>query len=206
VPLPSESFAPASASVQSPFVLRYHLDRISSYEENASRFVISSVNQKLRPANSYFSYPADARRCEERSLRGELVWSRGSMCARCHSAAAPGLNPHANFAMYIRRSLGSSNKQFWKLPQVETSQPDVTVQRSAQQGAANRKVAATNMNRESSRSHSVFTCVVESKVIHYGHASKGTTNRQLILVFFVKFIQAAQLTSWLCLYRSSALT
>ncbi|CAM6103443.1 unnamed protein product [Calypogeia fissa] len=31
------------------------------------------------------------------------------------------------------------------------------------QGAANRKVAATNMNRESSRSHSVFTCVVESK-------------------------------------------
>ncbi|KAJ7549008.1 hypothetical protein O6H91_07G036300 [Diphasiastrum complanatum] len=31
------------------------------------------------------------------------------------------------------------------------------------QGAANRKVAATNMNRESSRSHSVFTCVIESK-------------------------------------------
>ncbi|XP_057869677.2 kinesin-like protein KIN-12F isoform X1 [Cryptomeria japonica] len=29
-------------------------------------------------------------------------------------------------------------------------------------GAANRKVAATNMNRESSRSHSVFTCVIES--------------------------------------------
>jgi hypothetical protein len=32
------------------------------------------------------------------------------------------------------------------------------------QGAANRKVAATNMNRESSRSHSVFTCVIESQV------------------------------------------
>ena len=32
------------------------------------------------------------------------------------------------------------------------------------QGAANRKVAATNMNRASSRSHSVFTCVIESKV------------------------------------------
>lgn len=34
------------------------------------------------------------------------------------------------------------------------------------QGAANRKVAATNMNRESSRSHSVFTCTIESKVYH----------------------------------------
>ncbi|MQL99201.1 hypothetical protein Taro_031920 [Colocasia esculenta] len=31
------------------------------------------------------------------------------------------------------------------------------------QGAANRKIAATNMNRESSRSHSVFTCVIESR-------------------------------------------
>ncbi|GMH13425.1 hypothetical protein Nepgr_015266 [Nepenthes gracilis] len=31
------------------------------------------------------------------------------------------------------------------------------------QGSSNRKVAATNMNRESSRSHSVFTCVIESK-------------------------------------------
>ncbi|XP_010255107.1 PREDICTED: kinesin-like protein KIN-12D isoform X2 [Nelumbo nucifera] len=31
------------------------------------------------------------------------------------------------------------------------------------QGAANRKVAATNMNRESSRSHCVFTCVIESR-------------------------------------------
>ncbi|KAJ6693066.1 KINESIN FAMILY MEMBER 1A [Salix purpurea] len=31
------------------------------------------------------------------------------------------------------------------------------------QGAANRKVAATNMNRASSRSHSVFTCIIESK-------------------------------------------
>lgn len=30
-------------------------------------------------------------------------------------------------------------------------------------GAANRRVAATNMNRESSRSHSVFTCVIESQ-------------------------------------------
>ncbi|CAN1307272.1 Kinesin-like protein KIN-12D [Linum perenne] len=31
------------------------------------------------------------------------------------------------------------------------------------QGSLNRKVAATNMNRESSRSHSVFTCEIESK-------------------------------------------
>ncbi|KAF9600599.1 hypothetical protein IFM89_011128 [Coptis chinensis] len=31
------------------------------------------------------------------------------------------------------------------------------------EGAANRKVAVTNMNRESSRSHSVFTCVIESR-------------------------------------------
>lgn len=35
---------------------------------------------------------------------------------------------------------------------------------SQSQGASNRKVAATNMNRESSRSHSVFACTVESKV------------------------------------------
>ncbi|XP_021651658.2 kinesin-like protein KIN-12D [Hevea brasiliensis] len=31
------------------------------------------------------------------------------------------------------------------------------------QGSVNRKVAATNMNRQSSRSHSVFTCVIESR-------------------------------------------
>ncbi|CAI9281723.1 unnamed protein product [Lactuca saligna] len=30
-------------------------------------------------------------------------------------------------------------------------------------GSANRRVSATNMNRESSRSHSVFTCVIESR-------------------------------------------
>ncbi|KAK8550761.1 hypothetical protein V6N12_039451 [Hibiscus sabdariffa] len=34
---------------------------------------------------------------------------------------------------------------------------------SARDGAANRKVAATNMNHASSRSHSVFTCIIESK-------------------------------------------
>lgn len=31
------------------------------------------------------------------------------------------------------------------------------------QGAANRKMAATNMNSESSRSHSVFACIIESR-------------------------------------------
>ncbi|GAB2267273.1 hypothetical protein Dimus_002259 [Dionaea muscipula] len=31
------------------------------------------------------------------------------------------------------------------------------------EGSSNRRVAATNMNRESSRSHSVFTCIIESK-------------------------------------------
>ncbi|KAF8392699.1 hypothetical protein HHK36_023048 [Tetracentron sinense] len=31
------------------------------------------------------------------------------------------------------------------------------------QGAANRKIAATHMNSESSRSHSVFTCIIESR-------------------------------------------
>ncbi|KAK6265212.1 hypothetical protein QUC31_016049 [Theobroma cacao] len=31
------------------------------------------------------------------------------------------------------------------------------------QGAANRRMAATNMNSESSRSHSVFTCIIESQ-------------------------------------------
>jgi kinesin family protein 15 len=31
------------------------------------------------------------------------------------------------------------------------------------QGSLNRRVGATNMNRESSRSHSVFTCVIESR-------------------------------------------
>ncbi|XP_047323836.1 kinesin-like protein KIN-12E [Impatiens glandulifera] len=43
------------------------------------------------------------------------------------------------------------------------------------QGSANRKVAATNMNRASSRSHSVFTCNIESQwesqgVIHHRFA------------------------------------
>ncbi|KAJ7948121.1 Kinesin-like protein [Quillaja saponaria] len=43
------------------------------------------------------------------------------------------------------------------------------------QGAANRKVAATNMNLASSRSHSVFTCIIESKwesqgVVHHRFA------------------------------------
>lgn len=34
---------------------------------------------------------------------------------------------------------------------------------SYEQGLANRRVGATTMNSESSRSHSVFTCVIESR-------------------------------------------
>ncbi|KAI7999040.1 Kinesin-like protein KIN-12E [Camellia lanceoleosa] len=34
------------------------------------------------------------------------------------------------------------------------------------QGAANRKVVATNMNLASSRSHSVFTCIIERITRH----------------------------------------
>ncbi|KAG9131879.1 hypothetical protein Leryth_019134 [Lithospermum erythrorhizon] len=48
------------------------------------------------------------------------------------------------------------------LTEVEVTSARDVIQQLVQ-GAANRKVAATNMNRASSRSHSVFTCVVESK-------------------------------------------
>ncbi len=34
-------------------------------------------------------------------------------------------------------------------------------------GAGNRRVAATHMNAESSRSHSVFACTIESRVCKY---------------------------------------
>ncbi|CAI9260703.1 unnamed protein product [Lactuca saligna] len=39
----------------------------------------------------------------------------------------------------------------------------ITIKYLITHGSANRRVAATNMNRESSRSHSVFTCVIESR-------------------------------------------
>ncbi|XP_031100567.1 kinesin-like protein KIN-12E [Ipomoea triloba] len=48
------------------------------------------------------------------------------------------------------------------LTEVEVTSARDVIQQLVQ-GAANRKVAATNMNRASSRSHSVFTCVIESK-------------------------------------------
>ncbi|KAK2979840.1 hypothetical protein RJ640_015451 [Escallonia rubra] len=48
------------------------------------------------------------------------------------------------------------------LREVEVSSARDVIQQLVQ-GAANRKVAATNMNRASSRSHSVFTCIIESK-------------------------------------------
>ncbi|XP_058190636.1 kinesin-like protein KIN-12E [Rhododendron vialii] len=48
------------------------------------------------------------------------------------------------------------------LTEVEVSRARDVIQQLVQ-GAANRKVAATNMNHASSRSHSVFTCIIESK-------------------------------------------
>ncbi|KAJ8750087.1 hypothetical protein K2173_014002 [Erythroxylum novogranatense] len=48
------------------------------------------------------------------------------------------------------------------LKEVEVSSARDVIQQLLQ-GAANRKVAATNMNHASSRSHSVFTCIIESK-------------------------------------------
>ncbi|XP_043701670.1 kinesin-like protein KIN-12E isoform X11 [Telopea speciosissima] len=48
------------------------------------------------------------------------------------------------------------------LKEVEVTSARDVIQQLVQ-GAANRKVAATNMNHASSRSHSVFTCVIESK-------------------------------------------
>ncbi|EYU17398.1 hypothetical protein MIMGU_mgv1a000460mg [Erythranthe guttata] len=48
------------------------------------------------------------------------------------------------------------------LTEVEVSSARDVIQQLIQ-GAANRKVASTNMNHASSRSHSVFTCIIESK-------------------------------------------
>ncbi|KAG0468921.1 hypothetical protein HPP92_018249 [Vanilla planifolia] len=48
------------------------------------------------------------------------------------------------------------------LKEYEVSSPRDVIQQLIQ-ATANRKVAATNMNRASSRSHSVFTCVIERK-------------------------------------------
>ncbi|KAM7528476.1 hypothetical protein LguiB_031886 [Lonicera macranthoides] len=48
------------------------------------------------------------------------------------------------------------------LTEVEVTSARDVIQQLVQ-GSSNRKVAATNMNRASSRSHSVFTCIIESK-------------------------------------------
>ncbi|KAH0926931.1 hypothetical protein HID58_019187 [Brassica napus] len=47
--------------------------------------------------------------------------------------------------------------------EVESVQDILGLITQASFGSLNRKVGATNMNRESSRSHSVFTCVIESR-------------------------------------------
>lgn len=44
-----------------------------------------------------------------------------------------------------------------------------------QKGARNRHVGATNMNKESSRSHSVFSMVIESKTIQDGVTNVKTS-------------------------------
>ncbi|PSR95444.1 Kinesin-like protein [Actinidia chinensis var. chinensis] len=48
------------------------------------------------------------------------------------------------------------------LTEVEVTRARDVIQQLVQ-GSTNRKVAATNMNHASSRSHSVFTCIIESK-------------------------------------------
>ncbi|KAF8090086.1 hypothetical protein N665_0487s0006 [Sinapis alba] len=53
------------------------------------------------------------------------------------------------------------------LKEIEVSSARDVIQQ-LMEGAANRKVAATNMNRASSRSHSVFTCIIESKWVSQG--------------------------------------
>ncbi|ESQ45972.1 hypothetical protein EUTSA_v10010073mg [Eutrema salsugineum] len=53
------------------------------------------------------------------------------------------------------------------LKEIEVSSARDAIQQ-LMQGATNRKVAATNMNRASSRSHSVFTCIIESKWVSQG--------------------------------------
>ncbi|KAG2371582.1 Kinesin-like protein [Vigna angularis] len=71
------------------------------------------------------------------------------------------------------------------------------------QGASNRKVAATNMNRASSRSHSVFTCIIESQwesqgVTHFRYARlnlvdlAGSESCSLETLSTLKFAQRAK--------------
>jgi kinesin family member 15 len=47
-------------------------------------------------------------------------------------------------------------------------------------GAANRHMAETKMNKESSRSHCVFTCVVESKTTEDGMVNIRTSCLNLV--------------------------
>lgn len=75
------------------------------------------------------------------------------------------------------------------------------------QGAANRKMAATNMNTESSRSHCVFTCIVESKVsIPFVDSlvnKFSTSSRQVLDFRFLTYLSAGTETESMLHYPCS---
>ncbi|KAK1612146.1 hypothetical protein QYE76_035819 [Lolium multiflorum] len=58
------------------------------------------------------------------------------------------------------------------------------------QGSMNRKVAATNMNSESSRSHSVFTCIIESR-----WEKESTTNLRFARLYLIWFCSWRYITN-----------
>lgn len=70
---------------------------------------------------------------------------------------------------------------------------DITTAKDAynvlQSGWLNRRVASTSMNRESSRSHAVFTVTLESKVYFYSPALPYTYTHKGILTHFHIYTQ-----------------
>ncbi len=109
-----------------------------------------------------FDPTTDPGRLEDRSLCWKSAGSWGDLCPRCGAASCAGeyyWAPQQNFSTitHSKPSVSSLLRQFF-LCIVYLSGLCM------EQGAANRKVAATNMNRESSRSHSVFACSVQSTV------------------------------------------
>ncbi len=130
-----------------------------SYEGIPSCWISWSHTQK----DCYgFDPTTDPGRLEDRSLCWKSAGSWGDLCPRCGAASCAGeyyWAPQQNFSTitHSKPSVSSSLRQLFLC----------TVYLSGlcmEQGAANRKVAATNMNRESSRSHSVFACSVQSTV------------------------------------------
>lgn len=90
-------------------------------------------------------------RLEERSLRGESHRTQCHNYKRCRQASLAGGSilrfciplPECLFFTFLIGNM-------------------IEIFPFHSQGAANRKMAATYMNSESSRSHSVFTCIIES--------------------------------------------